>query len=1150
MSTFPDDEEFMCVFDNGSSVVSFCSPLLFLDGSIKPCSPIPIRNSTGTYSRIRYKGCVPGFDNHHVYYDQDQFINILCQHFIFSNPKLFKVEEMRSSRGFLYGYDVCLIQINVTVNFRWYRKIMIGSLRPIYEYMQQQFSYAMSNAKAHAVLKDMSKRERAVNSVRRVQRSLGFLSDEYARLSISKFVDGCSVHPEDFKRASDGFGRDIPMSKAKDTQRHKLPVHNYWKNLKAGQVAAEMDIAWVGQFGFLVSVAVELSPENLPVLHYVSSVFLGLKSHGCTSSGSLKHGIIQIKSMLSRHRRQLVNVVFDSESSVAKAATGVINDIQLSLHQENDILVETLPSGVHAKKVERRIRVWNDKVNSIVFTLPYSVPVSWIQSLGTAAVNYINLSPSKSNPGMTPPYVMLTGNKINFKNQCVASFGSLVLVTPTYGVIEKLEEHRHVGIYLYPNNENGSHKVLLLDSLEGRKMKVDRMVLVNDVLPQFPLYIIARINAQAKVEMKVHRQKRLLSDEEIEDLEVFTGYKEDRMVLPGSSVLSRDSRTTAIVSPESRDVAESVLTTEECYVQPPISVPSFSSYLYALVADIVPESIEAADVDYMYAVKKELRYNKAVKEFGKESTDGSLAKELLGLVKKKVWRLVIQRNLTKSQRKAILPSSALFRMKNASGSPLIKCRIVGLGNLQDTSIYDFYKEISSPTAFLSSMLAVISNAAAKGKKAMSLDVGQAFLNAKMTGHLVHVRLDKISAQLLMQIDNAVDYTPFLNDDGTIVVQLDKALYGCVESARLWYNHLKDLLVSFGFSVSPLDECIFNYADESGVITATAVFHVDDGLIVADTEEFLTALAEKFLKAFDDDVKIHRGSVHDFLGMKIDFSVSKQVEITMEKYIKDMISTFEVSKVRNVPARADLFDVDESIPLLDEERSKALHRGICQALYLATHVRPDILCSIIFLTSRVHALNESDWQKFIRVLEYLNGTSHLGIILGADESGKVKLHCYADASFGVHVDGKSHGGVYVSYGRGPIMVASHKHKIVSKSSSEAELVTLSDGTSMFVRELEFARSQQYIDSDEPGVIHEDNKSTIHMANSGKSMSNRTRHIKIRYFFIKQFLDNGSFILQHCPTEHMIADLLTKPLQGQVFCMLRDIMLGYAMAIRGV
>ena len=103
-STFPDDEEFMCVFDSGSSVVSFCTSLLFLDGSIKPCNPVPIRNSSQTYSRINNKGSVPGFDSHTVYYDRDQFINILSQHFVLSNPHLFKVEELKSSRGFLYGY--------------------------------------------------------------------------------------------------------------------------------------------------------------------------------------------------------------------------------------------------------------------------------------------------------------------------------------------------------------------------------------------------------------------------------------------------------------------------------------------------------------------------------------------------------------------------------------------------------------------------------------------------------------------------------------------------------------------------------------------------------------------------------------------------------------------------------------------------------------------------------------------------------------------------------------------------------------------------------------------------------------------------------------------------------------------------------------
>ena len=171
--------------------------------------------------------------------------------------------------------------------------------------------------------------------------------------------------------------------------------------------------------------------------------------------------------------------------------------------------------------------------------------------------------------------------------------------------------------------------------------------------------------------------------------------------------------------------------------------------------------------------------------FGEEPANGSLTKELLGLVKKRAWRLVTQRNLTESQRKATLPSSALLRVSSAPGSPLTRCRTAGLGSLQGTSMCDFYKEASSPTALLSSVLAVVSSAPEAGKRAVSLDAGQAFLSAKVTGHLTHVRLDKTPAKLLVQVDKSLHYTPFLSGDGTLVAQLGKALCGCAESARLW-----------------------------------------------------------------------------------------------------------------------------------------------------------------------------------------------------------------------------------------------------------------------------------------------------------------------------------------------------------------------------
>ena len=78
-----------------------------------------------------------------------------------------------------------------------------------------------------------------------------------------------------------------------------------------------------------------------------------------------------------------------------------------------------------------------------------------------------------------------------------------------------------------------------------------------------------------------------------------------------------------------------------------------------------------------------------------------------------------------------------------------------------------------------------------------------------------------------------------------------------------------------------------------------------------------------------------------------------------------------------------------------------------------------------------------------------------------------------------------------------------------------------------------------------IIHEDNEAAIHLIRNGRSTSERTKHIALRHFFVKQFLDDGTFTLVHCPTENMIADILTKPLQGPQFFKLRALILGHAL-----
>jgi hypothetical protein len=78
---------------------------------------------------------------------------------------------------------------------------------------------------------------------------------------------------------------------------------------------------------------------------------------------------------------------------------------------------------------------------------------------------------------------------------------------------------------------------------------------------------------------------------------------------------------------------------------------------------------------------------------------------------------------------------------------------------------------------------------------------------------------------------------------------------------------------------------------------------------------------------------------------------------------------------------------------------------------------------------------------------------------------------------------------------------------------------------------------------PATIMQDNMSTINLAQNGMSTSDKTRHISIIYFFVKDRISNGEVRIKHLGTDRMIADILTKPLLGETFERLRDLLLGY-------
>ena len=73
---------------------------------------------------------------------------------------------------------------------------------------------------------------------------------------------------------------------------------------------------------------------------------------------------------------------------------------------------------------------------------------------------------------------------------------------------------------------------------------------------------------------------------------------------------------------------------------------------------------------------------------------------------------------------------------------------------------------------------------------------------------------------------------------------------------------------------------------------------------------------------------------------------------------------------------------------------------------------------------------------------------------------------------------------------------------------------------------------------------DNKSTMKLEINGRnSCTGNSRHIDIRYFFVKDLVSKGEVKIEYCPTEIMLADFFTKPVQGSLFKFFRDIITGY-------
>jgi len=468
-----------------------------------------------------------------------------------------------------------------------------------------------------------------------------------------------------------------------------------------------------------------------------------------------------------------------------------------------------------------------------------------------------------------------------------------------------------------------------------------------------------------------------------------------------------------------------------------------------------------------------------------------------------------------------------------------KARLVAVGCSQVKN-HD-YVETYSPVIKIKAVRFMLALSAMFGMHVEQLDIDTAYLygNLKIANY--------------MKLPHGFEEYDENGDE--LAAKLIKSLYGLHQSGREWYETIRDhLLHEMKFRQTVSDPCLFIKIDETTGQLVLVLIYVDDIMICSPSRDAIRAvrdkIRERFLTRDERDaewvlkIQIERASRGIWIGQKL------YATTVLKEFGKWDIPESQWQDTPMVCGWKHDFDS----PLLPTQEKSRYSSLIMKLMYLAQQTRPDLLYAVNVLSQYQKEPRECDYAGALRVLEYLRGTHELGLfyqygqgemILFAsthEETSKSKFPLsipptgYCDASYGQEDDRKSRSG-FVFYAFGcMISWYSKKQATTALSSTEAEIHALVEGIkeSTWLRQL---LDELNFDMSDPITLHEDNQSAIAIAIDPVHHS-RVKHIEVKTYYIRENLGNQNVKLVYCPTDLMIADILTKALPAPQFKRLRD------------
>lgn len=392
------------------------------------------------------------------------------------------------------------------------------------------------------------------------------------------------------------------------------------------------------------------------------------------------------------------------------------------------------------------------------------------------------------------------------------------------------------------------------------------------------------------------------------------------------------------------------------------------------------------------------------------------------------------------------------------------------------------------------------------------------------------QMDAVTAFLQGTLDECIlmNQPECFHDGSSKVCRLKKSIYGLKQASRVWNSKLNEALTELGLVRSNADPCIY-YSMENNRMAIIAVY-VDDILLLSNDNNYIARLKSSLSSKFKMK---DMGEASSILGINIERDRNRgTISIDQSLYIKSILERFGMSDCNPVSSPLDLNQKlsMESSPKCQDEIDRMsrvpYQEAIGSIMYAAQLTRPDICFAVSMLSRFNHNPSMAHWNAVKRVLRYMKGTVDAKLVFDRDGNPGIIGYCDADWANDLDLRRSTTGYMFLFHGAA-ISWSAKRQQTVALSTTEAEYMSLSSATqeAVWLKTLndELLPSAQI-------QIFCDNKSAICLA-SNNMFHKRTKHISIRYHFVREKVADGSIKINYVATNDMIADVLTKSIPSE-------------------